>query len=298
MKKKQFLNVVLALTMSGILTSTEMKEENPTTEFIFYEEDTKEEQKVYSLSMLDLVSVSDALGNKKYYFVEQDDASLEYKSITNPSIKFASIIPNLKETGHYWVPDFANSISLLNSYDLVMKAGYDVTEKYTKDDLIMLETIFNNFTFNPYLYVKDATFSIENLFMVGNGETISIYDVNYCLSLEETIENEERTILYFYDLINFKNALKCDYGLSLEEEKRRQEQKDYSYRNIFYIEKSTSLYAGYSLEQNFFIYNVLDFLTEEQISRGFLYYSEIEELIKNINQELKPNKRVLLALNK
>lgn len=299
MKKKQFLNVVLALTMSGILTSTEIKEENPKTDFIFYEEDTNEEQETYSLSNLDLVSVSDALGNKKYYFVEQDYYSLGYKSITNPQLEFASTIPNLKETGHYWVPDSTKSISLLNSTDLAMMAGYDVREKYTIDDLIMLETIFSNFAFNPYLYVKDATFSIDNLFMVGNGETISIYDVNYCLPLEETVENETRTILYFYDVTNFKKALKCHYGISLEEERKLQEQNDYSYKSTFYIEKETSLYQRYTLlESDYYVYNIKDYLTEEQMSRGFIYYSEIEELKKNVNQELKSHNRVLLALNK
>lgn len=288
MKKKQFLNVVLALTMSGILTSTEMKEENPKIDFIFYEENTNEDQETYSLSNLDLVSVSDALGNKKYYFVEQEYYSLGYKSITNPQLEFASTIPNLKETGHYWVPDFTKPISLLNSSDLAMMAGYDVKEKYTIDELSMLETIFSNFNFNPYLYVKDATFFIENLFMVGNGEAISIYDVNYCLPLEETIENETRTILYFYDITNFKKALKCHYGISLEEERRRQEQNDYSYRNTFYIEKEISLYQGYTLlESDYYVYNIKDYLTEEQINRGFIYYSEIEEIIKNVNQNDK-----------
>lgn len=299
MKKKQFLNVVLALTMSGILTSTEMKEENPKTDLIFYEEDTNIEQENYSLSNLDLVSISDALGNKKYYFVEQDHRSLEYKSITNPQLEFANTIPNLKETGHYWVPDSTKSISLLNSSDLAIMAGYNVNDSYTQDELAILESIFSSFTFNPYLYVKNATFSIENLFMVGNGETISIYDVNYCLPLKETNENETRTILYFYDVTNFKKALKCHYGIFLEEERKLQEQNNYSYRNTFYIEKETSLYQGYIfLESNYYVYNIKDYLTEEQMSRGFIYYSEIEEIIKNVNEELNPYNRVLLALNK
>ncbi len=298
MKRKQFFNVVLALTMSGLLTSTEIKEENPKTDFIFYEKDTNIEQKSYTLSSLDLVSISDALGNKKYYFVEQDTCSLEYKSITNPQLEFSSTIPNLKETGHYWVPDATKSIALLNSFDLTMMAGYDVNDNYTQDELAMLESIFNNFNFNPYLYVKNATFSIENLFMVGNGESISIYDVNYCLPLEETIENETRTILYFYDVTNFKKALKCHYGISLEEEQILQEQNNYSYRNTFYIEKETSLYQGYTFLDDYYLYNVMNYLTEEQIARGFVYYSEIEEIIKNVNEGLEQNTILLLAKNK
>lgn len=300
MKKKQFWNVVLAFAMSGLLTSTEVKEEDSNMDFISYEEDIDItlEQETYSLSNLDLVCVSDALGNKKYYFVEQGNDSLGYKSITNPQLQFDSTIPNLKETGHYWVPDSTKSISLINSLDLVIMAGYEANETYTKDELIMLESIFGSFTFNPYLYIKDATFFLDNLFIVGNGKSISIYDVHYCLPLKETKDNETRIVLYFYDLTNFKKALKCHYGISLEEEKILQEQSDYTYLNTFYIEKETSLYQGVKPVENYSIYNVRDYLTEEQMSRGFLYYYEVEEIVKKIKEELEQTDILLLTQNK
>lgn len=300
MKRKQFWNIVLAFVMSGLLTSTEVKEEDSNMDFISYEEDIDIalEQKTHSLSNLDLVCVSDALGNKKYYFVEQGNGSLEYQSITNPQLQFESTIPNLKETGHYWVPDSTKSISLINSSDLAIMAGYEANETYTKEDLIMLESIFSSFTFNPYLYIKDATFSIDNLFMVGNGKSISIYDVHYCLPLKETKDNETRTVLYFYDLTNFKKALKCHYGMSLKEEKNLQEQGDYTYLNTFYIEKETSLYQGVTSVENYYVYNVRDYLTEEQMNRGFVYYYEVEEILKEINEELIQQETLLLARNK
>lgn len=257
-------------------------------------EETLEEKESYSIEEIDLVSVSDAIGNMEYYFVEEDKNELEYKSITSEGVSFASTIPDLRETDSYWVPDSKNTVSLINAKNFLSCRGYDVTKEFTKEELEVLQDTFNSFLFNPYLWVEDEVFFLENLFLIGTKDYVAIYDRNYSLSLIENVNGEDRTVVYYYDLTNFKKALKCNYGISLEQEQILREKNDYSYLDTIHIEKETSLYLGTGKNANFYIYDLSYFLTESQIERGYLYKSEVEEIMENINLKESP---MYLTLN-
>ena len=257
-------------------------------------EETLEEKESYSIEEIDLVSVSDAMGNMKYYFVEENKENSEYQAISNIEISYAFTIPDLRETDSYWVPDTTKAVSLINAKEFLISHGYDATKTYTKEELEVLQDTFNSFLFNPYLWVEDEVFYLENLFMIGTEDYVTMYDRNYSLSLIENVNGEDRTVVYYYDLTNFKKALKCHYGITLKQEQVLRENNDYSYLDGFIMEKETSLYLRTGKNANFYIYDLSYFLTESQIERGYLYKFEVEEIMENINLKESP---MYLTLN-
>ncbi len=302
MNKKRIFPVVTALSLTSLLSTSKVDAAPIEKDTTTYEESIDKNQGLFSIPELDLISVSDTLGNKKYYFVnliyDSQKGDWKYQSITKPNLDFEKGIPILKETEYYWIPDSTYPVSLINLQEIVEMSGYDPLASYTIGELEMMEETFSSFNFNPYLYLQDVEFSIDNILIVGNGENVSIYDRNYCLALEENVNNEVRTELYFYNLMNFKKGLKCNCGITLEEEQILRSQNDYSYMDTIYIEKETSLCSWNTLKENdFTVYNAYDYLNEEQIERGYIYYYEIEELIKNTSS-FENEEIVLLALNR
>lgn len=293
MNKISFTSLAVALGISNILISSDVNNLKLDLTSTVYEKEFKEKEDIYSLSELELMSVSDDLGNMHYYFVKHTDTG-KYQSITNPEIMYEDSIPNLEM--YYWVPDYTRPISVMNAQDFLTMNKYIINQSYTKEELQALENTFSTFLYNPFLWVKDETFSIHDLFMIGNEEHISIYDANYYVRVEETNQKEKRTVLYYYNLTNFKQALKCNYGITLEEEQQLRSQMDYSYLEHIEIEKETSLYRKNNYNVQYFIYDLSDYLTTAQKDRGFLYYSEIEEIVKSVNS--KKEQVWLLALEK
>lgn len=300
MNKFYFVNLVLAIGMSKLLNFnvSDALEEKSTP--IYWEIEDYHEEESFSLSDLDVISKSDALGNIQYYFVEHTYESIElnpfqindwkYQSITKPSLYFENTLPIIDEVGYFWIPDVEKTISVLSAEDFLLANHYDTTKEYTKEELEGIENTLNNFAYNPYLWVEDMTFPISNLMLIGDEETFSIYDIDLGVQVEETSQQngneEKRNVVYFYNLLNFKEALKCNYGLSLEEEQIKREQYDYSYLENLYIEKETSLYGIRTQEIS--QYNIESFLNNAQKERGYLYYYELEEIIEELKKEEAP----------
>lgn len=293
MNKIQLGSRIAGLGVATVLNYNEGKLEEIDAISSVVSEETFEEKESYSLEEIDLVSVSDAMGNMEYYFVEENKENSEYQAISNIEIFYASTIPDLRETDSYWVPDATKAVSLINAKDFLISHGFDTTKTYTKEELISLQDTFNSFLFDPYLWVEDEVFYLENLFMIGTEDCITMYDRNFYLSLIENVDGEDRTVVYYYDLTNFKKALKCHYGITLMQEKALRENNDYSYLDGFIMEKETSLYLGTEENNNFYIYDLSYFLTESQIERGYLYKFEVEEIIETLNPK---ETQIILAL--
>lgn len=304
MNKFCFVNLVIAIGMSKLLNfkGSETLEEKSTP--IYCEiGDFKEEESFY-VSDLDVISESDALGNIQYYFVEHTYESIElnplqindwkYHSITQSDLYFENTLPVIDDIGYFWIPDVEKAISVLSAETFLSVNHYDTTKEYTKEELEGIENTMNSFNYNPYLWVEDMTFSISNLMLVGDEETFSIYDKDFGVQVEEMYQKngkeEKRNVVYFYNLLNFKEALKCNYGLSLEEEQIKRSQYDYSYLDHLYIEKETSLYNNVFAQETsqFFIYDIESFLNNAQKERGYLYYYELEEIMRELNKEEAP----------
>lgn len=302
MNKIQIISLIGALGVAKLLFSKEPEDIKATAVVSCFSENLLEEIPMYTLSMLDIVSESDTLGNTQYYFVNRKYNSIEvdplnvndwnYQSITDSKKKFSNLLPIIQESGYYWLPDINYNLSVINAKNFLIANGYDTTKKYSKKELETIEKKFNDFSYNPYLWLKEMTFPINLLRMIGVGDAIFIYDIDFAVQVQENNLNGARNVVYFYNLLDLKRALKCHYGLSLEEEQKLRELNDYSYLDFLYIEKETSLYK--ECEKVVFTnYELLDFLTEEQINRGYLYYNEISDIV----QSCKSNdpQRLLIA---
>lgn len=277
MNRVKLINYLLVLGIMATFKTAEPCEKRVEIKTTILEEDIEKES--YSLSELNLLSICDEFGTIHYYFAIQKNK--EYQAITNPRIAYKDTIFNLKETGYYWIPDKNKPVCVISVIDFFLLNDYDTEKMYTIEELKTIEEEFSSILFNPFLRMKESTFPIEDLFMVGDGNHISMYNKNCCLELEEN----KKTSLYYYDLLDLKMGLKCYYEIQENME------KEYVRKTI--IEKITALYSLEKESREFYTYDVLEFLTEEQKARGFLYYEEIESIIEEVNPKIKP--RMLLA---
>lgn len=292
MNKIQFIGLIGALSIAKVLytnESSDFKNVSMTSSFCKY---YFEETPLYSLSMLNVVSESDTLGNTQYYFVNRKNNSIEfdplklndwnYQSVTNPEKIFSNSLPIIQDIGYYWIPDINQNISIISAENFLLANGYDITGLYSKRELETIENKFNNFTNNPYLWLEEICFPISQLRMIGSGDSIFVYDIDFAVEVQENNINGSRSVVYLYNLTDLKRALKCHYGITLEEEQKLRAQNDYSYLDCLYIKTETSLYQNCE-EVVFNNYDIYDYLTEEQISRGYLYYNEIVAIVENYN---------------
>lgn len=296
MNRLQFINFIGAIGFAHLLS---LKEMDLNEKDIFsYQTEISQEEETFFPTQLNVVSESDALGNIRYYFVEHGYDTIEldplqindwdYQSITNSDVFFSNTLPNIEEPGYFWLPDSEKTITVLNAENFLLANHCDTTKSYTKEELEIIEETCSSFAYNPFLWLKDTTFYINNLLLIKIDDTISVFDIDLGVQIEETYKEndkeERRNVVYFYNLLNPKQGIKCNYGLSLEEEQEMRDNYDFSYLDSIYIEKGTSLYQGLSNHVNNYI-SVLDinvFLNSAQKERGYLYYYELEELINGL----------------
>ena len=120
------------------------------------------------------------------------------------------------------------------------------------------------FLYNPYLDLKEKKYAIDHLILLCDGYgTFSLYSKDFYVTYDN--------YTYYYNLLDLKSGLKC-----LQE-------KVYE----------TSLYKQTDKENDFTICALSFFLNEEQISRGYLYYFELEDLLKSLNVQEKSYEKVL-----
>ncbi len=264
MKQKKKLTKYMAILTSivalRLLTPSDVERTSAKEEIIL-------EEDLFSLEDVLLLTSSDSLGNMTYTFAYEIEEN--YVSITNPTQIFSKEIPNLIETDFYWLPDKTYKTSLVNTKSFFLKNNLETDKAYTKEELSVLESTYNSFLYNPYLDLKEKTYKIDDLILLFdvNGN-FSIYSKEYSITYEGST--------YYYNLLDLKSGLKCL-------------QEGFASSTLY----ETSLYKPIDKENDLTICNLSFFLDEEQLSKGFLSYSELEDLLASLNNQEKTYEKVL-----
>lgn len=236
-------------------------------------------EKLYKIDDLLMISNTDILGNTNYHFVT-DESEGKYNSITNPDITYQDTIPVLNETKYYWIPDILENLALIDGSSITNIAGFSNEENYTKNELEKIEDTISSFYFNPYLYLKESSFKIDNLFLVLDDYEISIYDKTFYLELNDNLE----VVRYYYCLTDLKKGIKANVN-----------------NDNVTIKEVTTSYISNINKEHFVICDIKFFLNKDKLEKGIIHFSDIEELNNLLNppREVEDNPQpYLLALKR
>ena len=249
-KKLNWKKVCVALGLSSFLATSYVSSfDSKAVEKI---EDAQKDE--FQIEDLRVVVQTDLLGNLKYTFVTKEEPSL-------------NTMHYLEEENAYYIPDQEIQKTYMDASKFFKMNLLDVNKTYTKEELEVLEDTYSTFLYNPYLYIKDDRFAIEDLFLVQDDFTMHLYSKKYFVTVEDN--------LYYYDLLDFKNGLKCT--------KENQ------------IIKETSLYKKLEENNHYMVCDLSFFLNEQQKEKGYLTYGEIVDLLKTLNPEIKNVEEKMLA---
>lgn len=316
--KRQLLTMGLAITMLATSLSGCKKENKKETEI-----ENELEEKHYSPYSIQMVLSNDGNGNIEYHFVENVDVDITkeeayekfirlYQSIIDPSLEYEeewydyntntyySYCPNQRLRSRYYgpqyfIPDYRYKDNIIDAQIVPMEELYGITDTYTKEELQEIETKMNMEDFDIYESRKEKRYSIEDLQIIeikdkeGN-DYYFVFDKSLSVLLDESADKTDvtklRPVIYYYDLLNPKNGIKCNFKMNaLEADMLRHEEK-YPYEKA-YFEKITSLDKNF--EQQFLPFiatpcNIEACLTDEQKARGILTYDEIESILNHLNK--------------
>lgn len=194
-------------------------------------------------------------------------------------------VEDLTDLNQAWVPDYKVAVSTLKP-----EVFLDPSKKYTKSELASIERERNENLNAPYEYLEQEEYKAEYLFIVECNEERYIFDSRFYLRvLEETEVNGEvsaRNVVYFYNPLNPKNAIKCSYGMSAEEEQKLRDEGVTSFDIC--IEEFTSLNKeeAESFDNKSEIricYDITPFLTDKQKEDKKLTYQDLQALTNLLN---------------
>lgn len=174
-------------------------------------------------------------------------------------------------------------------------------DEYTFKDLSQISTQIieeiNNCFENDF--DENEKFNLDQLILVNCEGHYSIYycDINNCLAFSYGNEGDYHMGFYFYDLIDRRNGLKTLTSMSSSEyDGKIYLDSDTSYKitslNKDYSEsfqdKELKVEFGYTKEgtlngNRILLSDFWNYITSEQIQNGYLTYSEIKALLKDLN---------------
>lgn len=228
----------------------------------------------------------------KYDFIDNFDY---LKDDTNGKMVYYTLSNGIALNGANVLPDsnLKSYYGMINFSDLALPEEYNKTDTLSYDEIKDIEQKFNARVYDVCGQRKEENYQIANLELVNFSNENYIVDTSKSVFLNNIFDDANgHEVYYDASITNPFVALKYEALVSDVLKQDNNMKAAYNLRGVTSADSEFNEQYSLLTPSDITKYDIKDFLSPEQLQKGYLTYEEIAEIERNLNYSLEMNNSI------